>query len=857
MISEDRIQQTVQAGQKNKETAELVRNWCAHAQIKRFGGVGLIEEMYNVPIGHMGLECPHAPAGGSFCWDLADAAIQFYDSNCITCTKRKPVGLPNLSKLIADRDARRDAQKLENERQDQEQADALARRDVQRAEVRVSLDPVAGTNLDLLSELDRDGKNATGDKLVEVAGLAPESFPPPLVDYLFAVLDQRIVGMIETALRVLSRLPSIDKRRLANAALDALAKHGGGSCAPEIIEENAAHASPDRIGPAMPVLISIATRAHGPFAHGKPLVQQPLLELYRHWPEAVKSGLRSIIGNTEARGVGLGARGLRMLIDHDPKLAGFMTEDLLAKLARAKWLVKGDDHGIGETLHDIREVLRAAFLSAPETVDIAIQQWLPGASPEGVNELHKVYGLVLRRARRPEDDEPLTQAHQIAFSRLVTAAGKYGLDDEDNRFTATTDIMHGDPYELTPVVTAEIDNLLGSAAILYVKLDEALAKPRDPNDPMTFWSRMGLRQRLGHTAEVFIRWACNAAGKSGPDAIRKVLSFLDGLPEGSERLRGEVVGNFHELAETTEGLKLCLPQYYSALVGPSQLVRSHAATALGEMSRQALENMPPLVFEAFLALMRDSYNIVHQAAVRALERFSLPKELDGEARRALSDIILCYSKLTEHQRFLVTAIEVYTYRYAPRDRLAGSLGDNLLNILTQIEPKILMQEGRHGLPILMDNPNYMKLFIRLLSDPEIGEHDVEHLVDELERHPPKQRYEAREKIAAAGVRLATHWLYEVPSIVEALTECGAWAEAAQMLRQILDGIEDNMHFKTRRLNVQLYRIACDVETVLAEGRPEKLGALMTEWSATLAEEEKVHAEIRQKATPPESVLGSP
>lgn len=855
MISEDRFHRTVQAGEKNKETAELVRNWCAHAQIKRFGGVGLIEQMYNVPVGHMGVECPHAPAGGSLCWDLADAAIQFYDANCVTCTKRKPVGFPNLSKLIAERDALCNVKQLENERSDQELKDALAQRDAQRADIRVSLDQVARTNLDLLSELDHDGKSAAGDKLAEVAGLAPESFPPPLIDYLFAILDLRIIRLAETALRVLSRLPNVDKCRLANAALDALATYGAGSYAAKVVEENAAHVLPDRIGPAIPMLVSIATPSHEPFSYDKPLVQKPLLELYRHWPESVRAGLTTIIGNTEAWGVGLGARGVRFLIDQDPNLAGFMTQDFLAKLARAKWLVRGDDHGSNDALHDIREVLRAAFLAAPESVDTAIQQWLPGASPEGVNELHKVYSLVLRRARRPNDNEPVTEAHRIAFSRLITAAGKYGLDDEDDRFTACTDIMHGDPHDLTPLVVEQIDNLLGSAAILYVKLDEALAKPRDPNNPMTFWTLMGLRQRLGNTADVFIRWASKAAGESGPHAIRKVLSFLEGVPEGSDRLRAEVVGNLHQLAETTEGLKLCLPQYYSAMVGSSQLVRCFAATTLGEMSRQALENMPLLVFEAFVALLRDPYNIVHQAAVRALERFSLPKGLDRDAKRALSDIILCYSRLAEHKRFLVIAIELYACRYATRERLAGSLGDNLLSILMQVEPKILMQEGHNGLAILADNPNYMKLFVRLLSNPEIEEHDVEHLLDELERLPPKHVYDARDQIAAAGVRLAAHWLYEVPAIVEALTACGAWAEAAQMLRQILDGIEDNMHFKTRRLHLQLYRVACDVETALAERQSEKLNALMTEWSATLAEEEKVRAEIEQKTNPRHGILG--
>lgn len=33
MISDERIQHTVRTGEKNKETAVLVHNWCAHARV--------------------------------------------------------------------------------------------------------------------------------------------------------------------------------------------------------------------------------------------------------------------------------------------------------------------------------------------------------------------------------------------------------------------------------------------------------------------------------------------------------------------------------------------------------------------------------------------------------------------------------------------------------------------------------------------------------------------------------------------------------------------------------------------------------------------------------------------------------
>jgi hypothetical protein len=160
-----------------------------------------------------------------------------------------------------------------------------------------------------------------------------------------------------------------------------------------------------------------------------------------------------------------------------------MTDALLAKLARAKYLLQGDDDGVKGTLTDIRDVAVLAFHAAPEDVDTSIQQYLAGASAQGVNELHLVYSQVLHGGRRHREDVQLTQAHRIAFTRLVSAATKYGQNDDDDRFTATTDVMQGDPYELASLAAEQIDNLLGSAAILFDNLKAALAKPRDPITP--------------------------------------------------------------------------------------------------------------------------------------------------------------------------------------------------------------------------------------------------------------------------------------------------------------------------------------------------------------------------------------
>jgi hypothetical protein len=125
-MAADRIQQAMEAGEKNLRTWKLVQNWCANVKIVKHGGTGIIEMQTGLSIGHHFLECPHAPAGGMAAWDLADTAIDFYDRNGVGCKFRKPVGLPNITILVAERDKQKKAREQEQARQAQVAADRLA-----------------------------------------------------------------------------------------------------------------------------------------------------------------------------------------------------------------------------------------------------------------------------------------------------------------------------------------------------------------------------------------------------------------------------------------------------------------------------------------------------------------------------------------------------------------------------------------------------------------------------------------------------------------------------------------------------------------------------------------------------------
>lgn len=67
-MDEARYGQMTRDGERNKEVAELIHNWCSHARVSNQGGVGLIAQQTGLPIGHFAMECDFAPASGFAGW---------------------------------------------------------------------------------------------------------------------------------------------------------------------------------------------------------------------------------------------------------------------------------------------------------------------------------------------------------------------------------------------------------------------------------------------------------------------------------------------------------------------------------------------------------------------------------------------------------------------------------------------------------------------------------------------------------------------------------------------------------------------------------------------------------------------
>jgi hypothetical protein len=191
------------SGERNNSTLELVRNWCAYVEIKKDGAGGIVEQQTGLPIGPRYLTCPHAAAPGFIGSDLTFLALDFHDRNCVGCPNRKPVGQPNLSILVQEREAARATESAYTARREAEAAAARGARDAVRQVLRCGLAPPLADVVDQIEELDH-GANA--DRLIETARLAPEVFTPPLVEYAFTLLESGESGFDNAGLGLLKTL---------------------------------------------------------------------------------------------------------------------------------------------------------------------------------------------------------------------------------------------------------------------------------------------------------------------------------------------------------------------------------------------------------------------------------------------------------------------------------------------------------------------------------------------------------------------------------------------------------------------------------------------------------------------------
>lgn len=801
----------------------------------------MIEMETGLPIGHHCMACDYAPAGGIATWDLADAALEFHDRNCVNCTKREPVRLPNLSSLLQERDAQRRHVADEKRAQDDRTTALREARRLARQSLRTQLDALSATIVDHLEELDQDASSDAGERLFGLAQLAPETFTPAIVEHFFCQLEIREWWFDETGLRILDML-QVDLTRLTRCALRSLGEHRSIGLAASIVETNNALIDESLVASALPALVDLACPERLPgFGFEQKHVPGPLINMYRARRAATEAAIGNLLDQRDPYLVSVGARAIRVLAQEHKAIASYFTRSLVAKLARAQLLMdsretgyRGDDEAIG----CLQDAVVLALEYSPDETDAMMAQFIEGASSEGEVRIYKVYNQVLRGRRFRDDSRPILKGvAKVALMRLIGAAtastNKKVLQEMQGAFNYVGE-------EFYTLARDELTTILGAAILLDDRVKQFDAEPATDKGFLASLERKNHRDLLLNLQCGLVKWAASAS--SGYEsATTQYIEVLAGIPESQDTLRSVMIENARELMNMPDGLNAVLPTLYTAMVGASNRERAAAATAIGKLNRHRREDVPELLYEAFTSLLADPYLIVHYAALETLEHLALPEELDLRAKVALGRLIDCYAISHSDDRFLLRCIELYLRRYTTDQEKRGGVGKLFVALLDGMKAEVVAERLGWFRRDLRETEGFDALVIRILTDQELTNYRQEHVLRALDDLPFPAIH--ANKLQLEAIAVAPNVDRSLPAhLVETLTRAGAWEEAARINEAIYSKIPDTVEKHAQKLAANLDRIATKYEEAIALGKINVLPELAKEWRVT----EKVIEENRRK-----------
>lgn len=819
-----RIRQAVEIGAKNRRTLNLLKNWCANVGIKKYGGVGLVEQMTGDPIGHHFVVCEHARPGGMASFDLEESAVQFYDTNCVGCSYRKPVGLPNLAELVAERDAVLRRKELEEERFRQDADAARAVRRAERATLRKLLNPVQATLVDQLEALDGGGRETSDEALVTTAGLAPEAFAPQLVEHLFHLLETSEHWATGTALNTLRTLRA-EPGRLVRCAVLALRRRHAERIAAEVIADGVAFVLPDDVPEILAPLVELACPLRRWVLDREPEpVPGPLLTLHGALPRAVEAALEGLIWSQDLGVVGMAARGILVVAGTDRSAAVRLSRATISKLARGLD-IPDRESGERDILDDLRTAAGDAFEHDPKGTDELMGAFQQGATNTGCGRVFSVYREVLDRNPKSGGDGEVAQ--DLALRRLLEAAtGPMTAEvqqEVEEAFRQRSD-------NIREMAKGRMDALLGAAALLDERLrgpDELTARATNFIERMEAQSR---RSGLIHIRDNLVNWVAKAAS-GDPGRIQAYLSVLVGLPEESEVLRGQMVGHLSDLVTSPETFAAILPPLYSALVGASTLARARAAHVIGQLSERQREDAPPLLLEAFVTLLSDPFVLPASSVVSALRHMDLPAHLDARVGNRLAAVIQANAESRNNSAFVVSCIRFFVNRHLKPEQRAGKAGEWLVGVLALHSPEYYARELRFFPEEFGVLPGFGQLVVMSMNDAErmsYGADDVYAALRMLDATALEaNRIDLLNMALASGDNEEGFAVRGV--LIEVFGKVGDWNAATQVAERAVTVVPDTRQDAIRRLTFQSLFEAVRLERAIAEGRVADVSSISAEW----------------------------
>lgn len=789
----------------------------------------MVEQMTGLPISHFSMECDHAPVGGMGCWDFGESALDFYDRACSTCKVRQPVGLPNLSKLITQRD---EAQRIADARQQIERHDAeqaSKQRSQARSLLRGYLDAVNQAFIDDLEAYDCNHEQIDRERLVEAARMAPERVDRRVIDLIF---EQSIT---ETLLAILALdigaevVPT--ERRTYLLAQRLFRSELGGETAAELITANLTNLADDDVVDLVSSAAKLASPDHSEFfgeadpRHDSRL----LLAMWDEKSEAVGRGIDRLLELRTARDSQLVGRMMRLIIKHDPASAKRFVRAAASRYVRATQLL--DDLGDYASLGDMAGALDLILDIEPVALDTVLQDLALGANIEATRNIAEVYRMAWRdhSFENEKRQRPLAR-FQIGLDRLTWLPSQVF----DQRILSTVaDSFRHPPEEVWPLIEANSDKLIGAALLID---EQITSKQTHQNQKLPFDKQLeqeNLRSAAYNVVTSFLETAAKAS-KAEVARIR-FIEAIKAIPEDRAMLRGIGIKAVAKMASDVAGLKAVLPILYSGMVGADVLGRAKAASALSEIPSSSRQNLPPLVYDVFCALLLDQFVAVHKSAVKTLRRISIPDGLRPRAGFALFQLVSAYTDSDKDDPFLVDCIDALA-RFAnhlPDPKKIRDFCCHAALKANSVDVRSVATSLRYSLKSSDDFPLVVAHVLPEYAGNLNQRDDEAALIRAMSARGVLKHKNAMVELAQS---LANDEMWLSTLIADALYRAGAQSEADGLLIGMEDTFGKTIKDKGRALFVGFPVLAYRMEKALASGDNGRWAELANEWTSKITEQ---------------------
>lgn len=802
----------IENGQNNLKNINLIRNWCANAKIDRHGGIGLIEQMTGLPIGHHGVSCPHAPSGGSFCWNLEESFLEFYSRNCKHCEKRQINGFPTIQPVI-DLFEKQTLEKQEREKARAESEKlALTERMNNREKLLISGNSFTRQIVDLLNEIDEKNEKVAKEKLVELSKIAPETFNKEIINYLYSVAEKNDNNISITAIRCLIGIHE-KTEDLLRLAFKYASSYGAHNEILDFASDNLKVADENDVSKMLHVFISLA-KPNRTFP-GSHQIEEPkyLIAAITTRPKAVDMFVKNAIARKDVPGFIAAAKIISAVGSGRIEFTNKFLKDIISFLLRRKFLLpelsKRDN---GEDLNVIREAAQVIYQNNHNLADNFIQGLLKNGDQTSRNEASEIYSGIFRKYWNDELDTP-SDCESLAFERLIWLAVS---DASDLTKSEAYHFFSSQSKSLNKIAVKFIDQLLGSSITFGEKLVELekspnqnIVRPTSELDHIQLGNKISYLENLRSN---FIETALSTSSLPEGLTVAKAVDFYKSLPANDFKFRGLFLEELGKYTVTAKDLNCILPCVYESLMSNEVISRYRAIKALNNMSRKLKGDLPNLILELQMALLTDPYIIIHSAAIELCGKLKFPDFMFPQLEMAILNLILNYSKTGGNDKVLSQAIKYFCNKLLTSERIDGGAGNALIsNVIAKMSDMYAVEVIEAIGNRLINCDELPKLICELMMKNWCLSTNNKNLAKLLLRIPPKLLELNKEYIYSCSEFLCKRSVHELEEKVAWLSIANAWDLAVKLCDFCLSELEDNKHNELLILRINLFKSLCEFE----------------------------------------------